>query len=247
MAEIITIDSRFNGPPTTGNGGYVCGRVAQFIGAQAEVVLLKPPPLDQALDLIQAADGSVQLKDGEVIIASGKPVVIQIEIPNPPTYREAVEAEGRYIGFENHAFPTCFVCGPRRKHGDGMRIFPGLVHEREVYASHWTPSFSLAANDGLVSHEFIWAALDCPGYFATAASAGMVAVLGGLAVNLIQRPHPGENLLVMGWKIGVDGRKRFAGTALFSEKGSLYAAGNATWFEIELPEKGSEDISANNG
>ena len=31
----------------------------------------------------------------------------------------------RYAGADDHPFPGCFVCGPDRAEGDGLRLFPG--------------------------------------------------------------------------------------------------------------------------
>ncbi len=46
----MVIDKRFCGPPGSGNGGYVCGRLSQFIDAPAVTVrLLLPVPLDTEL------------------------------------------------------------------------------------------------------------------------------------------------------------------------------------------------------
>jgi hypothetical protein len=33
IAEVMTIPRRFNGPPRSGNGGYVCGRLASYLQA----------------------------------------------------------------------------------------------------------------------------------------------------------------------------------------------------------------------
>ena len=55
----ITIDRRYRGPPTSANGGYVCGLVANAIGGSGEVTLRAPPPLDQPLEDLRA--GSVEL------------------------------------------------------------------------------------------------------------------------------------------------------------------------------------------
>ena len=54
MTEII-IDKRFCGPPNSGNGGYVCGRLARHIPGGAEVTLRAPPPLDKSLDAAATA------------------------------------------------------------------------------------------------------------------------------------------------------------------------------------------------
>src|SRR3982075_2267589 len=71
-----------------------------------------------------------------------------------------------------HLPPTCFVCGPARAQGDGLRIFAGpLVRQSRnasaVFAATWTPDPTLAAEDGFVAPEFLWSALDCPTGYAS--------------------------------------------------------------------------------
>ena len=46
MMAVVSIPSRFNGPPLSGNGGYSCGVLAAFIDGPAQVRLHVPPPLD---------------------------------------------------------------------------------------------------------------------------------------------------------------------------------------------------------
>jgi hypothetical protein len=55
MTSII-IDKRYCGPPNSGNGGYVCGRLAQHIPGGAEVTLRAPPPLEKSLDVVAMDD-----------------------------------------------------------------------------------------------------------------------------------------------------------------------------------------------
>jgi hypothetical protein len=50
----IAINRRFRGPPTSANGGYVCGLVANVIGGSGEVTVRAPPPLDQPLEIVLA-------------------------------------------------------------------------------------------------------------------------------------------------------------------------------------------------
>ena len=45
----IFINKRFNGPPNSGNGGYVAGLIAKEIGKCCEVKLVAPPPLEKKL------------------------------------------------------------------------------------------------------------------------------------------------------------------------------------------------------
>ena len=42
-------------------------------------------------------------------------------------------------------------------------------------------------------------------------------------------PEPGDELVVAGWPLGVDGRKLYAGTALFTPDGELLALARQTW------------------
>jgi len=47
----VKIDSRFCGPPNSGNGGYTCGIVAKLVEGPAEVILRRPPPLNRILNI----------------------------------------------------------------------------------------------------------------------------------------------------------------------------------------------------
>lgn len=231
MSELVTIDQRFNGPPDTGNGGYVCGVLGGLIGGTAEVTLRRPPPLDRPLEVVRLDDGGIALHDGETVIAEGAPATVEIEFPEPVSFDEATAAAKSYIGFRHHPFPTCFVCGPQRAEGDGLHIFPGRVRGRDIVAAPWAPDPSLADKDGQVRPEIVWAALDCPSGFAVT-TFETVAVLGRLAAKLIAPVRPGERCVVTGWPLGEEGRKLYSGTALFSADGELRAFARATWIRI---------------
>ncbi|TQV66702.1 hypothetical protein FKG94_26775 [Exilibacterium tricleocarpae] len=84
----------------------------------------------------------------------------------------------------------------------------------------------------MVRPEFLWAALDCPGYFAVQARADL-ALLGRLAAVIGADVVPGEPLIVTGWPIAHDGRKHRAGTALFDAAGKLFARAEATWISLK--------------
>ena len=126
----------------------------------------------------------------------------------------------------------CFVCGPQREPGDGLRIFAGPVPGRNYVAAPWIPDSSLTDSNGIVRDEIICAALDCPGAWAVFAEKLRVIVLGTLAVDIIHRMRAGDPCIVVGWKIGEEGRKLYAGTAVFSATGELYARARATWIEL---------------
>ena len=123
----LTIARRFNGPPDSGNGGYVCGAFAVASGEDVRVRLLSPPPLERELTL-QPGDtpGSFVLQDGELRIASATAAHLDLDVPPPPPYVQAVWASQHYVGFKQHSFPDCFVCGP---HLARCERFAGRVEE----------------------------------------------------------------------------------------------------------------------
>ena len=233
MREQVTIGQRFNGPPDSGNGGYVCGRLAAYVNGAAEVTLRKPPPLDRPLDVVRSGEG-VTLREGETAIAEGVAAALDLDVPEAVSPADAAEASSSYPGHQKHIFPHCFVCGPRRGPGDGLRIFPGWVAGRKLVAAPWTPDPSLAGEDGAVRPEFVWASLDCPGAWAMFDAKGFerAVVLGRLAARLLAPVRPGERCVVIGWPLGEDGRKLYAGTALFGADGEPRAFARATWVRI---------------
>ena len=63
--------------------------------------------------------------------------------------------------------------------------------------------------------EVVWAAIDCPGAYAPATPARGEVVLGRMTARIDRLPEEGERCVVVGWPLGEDGRKLFAGTALY--------------------------------
>ncbi|MDQ3145246.1 MAG: hypothetical protein M3Q57_10290 [Pseudomonadota bacterium] len=228
----IRIDQRFRGPPDSGNGGYVAGLLASALGgSNIEVTLRSPPPLEVELDL--EADGDkARLLHGETLIAAAVRSAVEVDVPAPPRFAEAEDAEARFAGLGYHLFPGCFVCGPDRAAGDGLRIFAGRIEPGGTVASTWIPGDALADGDGKVAAEYLWSALDCPGYFAVREAAGM-ALLGRIGAVIHRRPEARERLIVTGWPIGRDARKHRVGTALHDERGELVAAAQATWISLK--------------
>jgi len=227
LMATITVAQRFCGPPDSGNGGYVCGRVAAAAAGPVAVRLKRPPPLGVALELAER-DGVLCLLDGEAVVAEARPDPVDVGVPIHPDHAEAVIASLRFTGFAEHVFPGCFVCGPRRMAGDGLRLFAGPLADGRGVAAPWVPDGSLADGSGLVRPEFLWAALDCPGYFATP-MAGRLALLGELAARIDRRPAAGEPCVVFGWERSSEGRKHYAGTAVIGPDGDVIARARATW------------------
>jgi hypothetical protein len=159
--EIVVIDGCFRGPSDSGHGGYTCGLLAREIPGAAAVSLHVPPPLRRQLTLEHIGDDRVVLRDGEVIVADARPAMLELDAPPTVALSDAQAAAVR-TAFARHPFPMCFGCGPEREQGDGLRLFPGPVAGRNVIACPWRPDAALADQSGIVSTEFVWAALDCP-------------------------------------------------------------------------------------
>jgi len=126
----LRVATRFCGPPASANGGYICGLVAGAIGRLVTVRLLKPPPLEADLSLHADADGTWHVEhDGQRIVEARPATLDDIAPPVPVSYVEALDA-ARHAPWSDpsqHPCPGCFVCGPLRARGDGLRLFAGVV------------------------------------------------------------------------------------------------------------------------
>src|SRR5687768_15918913 len=145
----LRIDERFRGPPTSGNGGYSAGLLAKELGGTGCVVTLrKPPPLMHDLRIEYGTD-AVSLFCENELIATAALAPIEVAVPPPPSLHSAEGAQARYAGFCSHPFPGCFVCGPKRAAGEGLRIFAGrLGDDAGQVAATWIPDESLAGEEG---------------------------------------------------------------------------------------------------
>ncbi len=239
QTDSITIAPRFNGPPESGNGGYVSGRVAAHLAPATDelwpqVTLRAPCPIGKPLQ-VRRHDETVDLMDGETLIAHGRHVPTALDVPPSPDLSAAEIGVSHFRCRDEHPLPTCFVCGTARAEGDGLRLFTGPFDDdsRSRVAAPWRPHASVASDDGTVPAEIIWAALDCPGAFAVdEATASGLKLLGQLSVRIFARPQAGTPLIVAGWYLGSDGRKHGAGTALFDLDGRALALGRALWIEL---------------
>ena len=97
-----------------------------------------------------------------------------------------------------------------------------------MFAAPWTPTADT------VGPEFVWAALDCPGAYATGVPGRGVVVLGRLAARIDRVPEAGEECVVVARHNGSDGRKHGAVTALFAASGELLGLARALWIEPRM-------------
>jgi len=231
LTESVTFPGRFNGPPRSGNGGYVSGRLARYVAGPASVRLRLPPPLDRPLT-VEAEGDEARLLDGDKLVAQARRAELDLVPPAPPSFADAEAASRACAAFARHPLPHCFVCGLARAEGDGLRIFPGPIGKAGLLAATWVPDASLDDGSGRVAPEFLWSALDCPGGFASMRDPEQPIILGELHARLDGALSIGEPSVVAAWPLGADGRKRYAGTALYSATGVPIAVARATWIEI---------------
>lgn len=231
---MVTIDSRFNGPAHSGNGGYVCGLVADQLGRTGPVVstLRQPPPLDTALAWEHDGDAVRLVTAGGALIGEATPGSFEREAPAAPTADQAAAGTAAYPGHTGHPFSTCFTCGPDRAEGDGLRVFTGPIEPGSTTtAATWTAHPDLFDADGVLPTEILWAAIDCAGGW-TADFTKHPTVLGRMTAEVVRAPAAGEACTITGVLDRQEGRKFLTGTALHAG-GELLARSEQVWIEID--------------
>lgn len=225
MARLV-VPHRFHGPPRSGNGGWTCGSVAGLLAPRAAVTvrLQAPPPLDVPLEVERTADGVV-------VTNGGDPVAVATYAEREPTpvapvpVAEAARAEERYAGLRSHPFPTCFACGPRRRPGDGLRIFAGPVSGREhTVAATWTPYE--------VTLPITWAALDCASGWASDIEERPV-VLGTMTALVHEPPSTRDRYVVVAERREREGRRTHTASTLYAPDGRAVAVAEQVWIDID--------------
>jgi hypothetical protein len=188
-----------------------------------EVTLRLPPPLDTPLQVERAGD-VVRVLEGDALVAEARPAELDLDLPEPVGFAEAVVIVAAGADDPEHPFPGCFVCGPQRDEGDALRLRPTPVGDGRFVAP-WQPSDA--------APRFVWAALDCPGAYAVNPDwTRGVTVLGRLTARVVEAPAPGDECVVVAWPLGEDGRRLHAGTALYRD-GQALALARAVWFRVD--------------
>lgn len=233
----ISISERFCGPPKCGNGGYVAGLMAKQIKTATAVRLLMPCPLETELKLEETEQGWLLSNDTKKI-AQALPRQLVLDIPAPPRLEQAAKASKECYGFIDHPFPECFVCGPNRAEGDGLRIFPGPIQNSSIVAAPWTTDDSLAEGDEsetqAIGSEFIWAALDSTSSFPLLPAPEQKAlVLGELHADILSTVNVNETLVAYAWPIEISGMKHISGVAIANQQGLIVGKAKATWFAVD--------------
>ena len=248
----LTVPSRFCGPPSSGNGGWTAGALAELVAGEGEearteswpvisVALRLPPPLDTPMEVTSVGDETVATTHGRDVIrarlSDTEPAVVE-----PVAAEVARAARATYPGLTSHPFPTCFSCGVDRAEGDGLQIFAGPVADQQGMtriASTWTPHASTGQDgrdwiDDLprASLATTWAALDCVGGWAGDLTERLM-VLVGMTARVDALPLIGEEHVVVGLDRGREGRKTFTASSLYDADGRIVATAEHVWLEID--------------
>jgi hypothetical protein len=220
----VIVPSRFNGPPSSGNGGYACGIVAAALDGSVAVSLRRPVPLDQALELCQEEDGKACAFVDEDLIAEAVPTApLSAWDGTLPGIAEARAAAEKFAGPLDGEFGHCFVCG--RSRPDGLRVYTGPAGDSDLVATPWTPPAWTGDEDGFVLPEFVWAALDCPAFFALHGDDMKVSYLARQQVEVLAPIHTDVEYIVAGRPLERSGRKGLAATAVLDADGNVLAHG----------------------
>ena len=138
-------------------------------------------------------------------------------LPAPVPFADAEAAGASYEGLVSHPFPTCFACGTARDPADALCLRTGPLPGAEpLRAAAWTPAES--------TPELVWAALDCPGAWASGI-AGREMVLGTMTARVHALPAVGEPHVVMAWPRGHSGRKFLSATCAVRRRRPAARAG----------------------
>jgi len=251
-AETLTVPARFNGPPGIANGGWIAGCLATILtdgrtgdgnDGHVEVALRRGTPLDVQLDLERTTGGLRLSHDGRTLvdarlISPGQSSILPLVGPPPPFVEPELAARGatEYTGLNPDGFRGCVVCGPDREPGDGLRVFAWRVPEMpaDTVAAVWRTHPSHTA-DGAVPEHHIWAALDCPTFWAHIA-AGTPSVAKALLVRqtvIVKAPVRGDaTYVVVARAEAARGRALWGSGGLYTADGDLVARTRTMWMTV---------------
>ena len=244
MHATLVIPARFRGPPASANGGYTAGSLAAWLDGPAEVTLRRPPPIDRPLD-VEVDTDQVTLLDGGELIAEARRAVVDVEPPRAVTVDEAAAA-AEHSRFRRAPGDTSSPA-TQSDQSETQDVAPA-VESAAVQTAAWRElpggmtvlgtmpaTMEAGFSRTLPSRQIVWSALDCPSSFAMYLEEDPLEgpfVLGRLAARIDAPVSTGMPHVVLGWRVGLDGRKLFAGSALYDASGTPLAVARATWIHV---------------
>jgi hypothetical protein len=237
-----------DGPPGILQGGFAAGitadiaRAADRFGAPLTAIdarLHAPTPLGATLQArvratVAAATYEVETRDRDQLLVSAT-VELAGHDPSPRAFDLLELATGPLPEPEpQHAFPTCWVCGPEPVHPHGQRLHPRFRGHDVVVP--FIGEDELTDQRGMVDGLVVSAILDCPTVWASMhhvrARGDVGALLAGYHLRVFADAPPMEPLRTVARMDDADGRKIRARSALVDEDGVTYAVASA--FQISV-------------
>ncbi len=234
----IRIDSRFQGPSGSGQGGWTAAQLAAATGWPATVAIKAPIPIGVDLDVV-AADEVLRLLDS----TGGDPRLIleatrwqpEFAATAPVSIAAAAAARGRFPApGDLHPVPHCFSCGLQP---GSMQVHAGPLEDGRFATDWWVPDWATDGG-GAVDEGVLWAALDCTAaWFACYDGGRRTAYTVQLAVEVTEPLKPGAAYALVAWSgdwaLGWNGRKRGASSAAFAADGTCVARSRSLWIAVD--------------
>lgn len=239
MNAPIRIESRYQGPTGSGQGGWTANRFAERIGVPVAVSILAPIPLETDLWVdADAAGAQWSLIDGsqDGTIMTATPSGPIIAETTPVDIEAAAAARRRFAHLdERHPVPFCFSCGLQT---DSMAVHAAALADDDRYGTDWTVPGWAVAPGGAVDHGALWAALDCTSAWYVCHSRGeRTAFTVRFAAEVVEPLEAEQTYALVAWSGAAgadwDGRKRHAAAAAFSSAGSCVAKAESLWVSVD--------------
>ena len=233
----VSVDPRFEGPPGMANGGVVCGLLADRLPPRRPiaVTLRRPVPLATALTIEDDGAGAMVLSgDGEPLAiahVTDDPVVGPVPDVAPAAARAAVPDPALVAAAP---VPRLLRLRPRQGRRGGRRAAARAGRRRRRPARpRGSPGPGLPQDAaGTLAATAVWAALDCPSGAAAVPPGSPPHVLGRIEGRVDGPVRIGEEVLVIAWPLGHEGRKRWGACALRSPDGRVLGVARATWIAL---------------
>ena len=253
LVRDLTVPRGLDGPPGILQGGLaagVAGPVARLVdrfGApltRLRTRLHAPTPLGRTVQArVRAGDGPAHflvethhdgrlLTSAEVELAGHDPAPLGLDLLELATV-PLPEPQPQ------HAYPTCFVCGPDPEHPYGLLLHPRPGAPGTI-VQPWIAAEGLGAHRD-VDPVVVAAVLDCPTVWAAIepirAAGAIGALLAGFEVQHYGDVPVEEPVRVVARFDAIDGRKVRARAAVLDEDGTCYALASALHIAVQrIPE-----------
>ena len=208
----------------------MAGLLAREFSGAVRGKLLSPPPLNTPM-FIQKLGAQLSLMHGDTIVAEAEQGTLTSRSLSCPDPALILSQREFFPTHQQHPLPSCFVCGPARSSDDGLNIFPVPFDDHGV-GSLWRPHKSVQDDAGRIPTEILWAALDCPGYFAHQKT-NTLMLLGSMTACVFSKPQADQMFTVCGWQTQQVGRKYYSTTAIFDENRLLCAQSEQIWITLK--------------